>query len=159
MGIDICDGPNVDTVGDAHHLSRCVEGKFDYIFSVSVFEHLLMPWMAALEMNKVMSAGGYAYIGSHGAWPLHEQPWDFWRYSNDAWHGIFNSHTGFRVVKAGQALRCSTVPDYSSGTALQGIDRHPSYLLSACLVQKTDDAKVQWDADASEVYNLNYNHA
>ena len=53
VGLDISPGPNVDVVGDAQHLSRVVTGKFDAVFSVATFEHLLMPWKVVLELNKV----------------------------------------------------------------------------------------------------------
>jgi len=43
VGIDIAAGPNVDVVGDAHHLSRLLNGKFAFVFSIAVFEHILMP--------------------------------------------------------------------------------------------------------------------
>ncbi len=158
VGMDIAAGPNVDVVGDAHHLSRYVQGKFDFVLSISVFEHLLMPWMVALEMNKVMNEGGYAYIQSHAAWPLHEQPWDFWRYSKDAWHGIFNPHTGFSIVDKGYAMQCAVVPDFAAGGSVQGLDAQPSYLLSACMVRKTGKARVRWDGEASDVYDLHYDH-
>jgi hypothetical protein len=156
--MDIKAGPNVNVVGDAHHLSRHVTGPFDTVVSISVWEHLVMPWMVSLEMNKVMKVGALAYIQSHPAFPLHEQPWDFWRFSKDAWRGLFNVHTGFEVVDSGYALRCLVVPDFASGAHLQGCDVEPSYLLSACLVRKTGPAQVSWDAEASAVYNLNYDH-
>ncbi len=34
-----------------------------------------------------------------------------------------------------------------------------TYLLSGCLVKKIGNARVAWDAEAEEVYNLNYSHA
>src|SRR5215469_14253331 len=37
---------------------------------------------------------------SHWAYPVHDEPWDFWRYSKETWKGLFNSHTGFEVVNA-----------------------------------------------------------
>ncbi|MGY6129092.1 class I SAM-dependent methyltransferase (plasmid) [Paraburkholderia strydomiana] len=160
-GLDIAEGPNVDIVGDAHHLSRHVRGQiFDTIFSVSVFEHLLMPWMVALEMNKVLRIGGLAYIQSHHAFPLHDQPWDFWRFSKDAWNGLFNAHTGFEIVDTGRALRCRIAPETTAVAHAQpGLDDGPGgHLLSACLVRKTGPAKVQWEAEADEVYNLAYDH-
>ena len=50
-GFDYHSGNNVDVVGDAHCLTRFFEGrKFGAIFSLSVMEHLAMPWVAALEM-------------------------------------------------------------------------------------------------------------
>lgn len=158
-GMDVCDGPNVDVVGDAHHLSRCVQGKFDHILSIAVFEHLLMPWKVALEMNKVMNDGAQALIISHGIWPLHEEPWDFFRFSQESWSGIFNVHTGFRMVRQSQSLAAYTVPNFASGGDLQGIDINPSYLMSGCLVEKIGPAKVQWEEEVSDVYDIHYNHA
>lgn len=158
-GLDITAGPNVDVVGDAHHLSRFVSGPFDLVFSISVWEHLIMPWMVSLEMNKVMRDGAVAYIQSHAAFPLHEQPWDFWRFSKEAWRGLFNAHTGFEVIDSGYALRCLVVPDFASGAQLQGGDIAPSYLLSACLARKIGPPKTRWDAEASEVFNLDYDYS
>ena len=159
VGIDIAEGPNVDVVGDAHHLSRYVSGQFDTIFSISVFEHLLMPWMVALEMNKVLKIGGTAYIQSHPSFPLHDQPWDFWRFSKDAWDGLFNAHTGFEIVDKGQAMRCRFAPETTAMHNVQpGFDNGGSYLLSACLVRKIAPARVQWEAEAGDVYNLAYDH-
>lgn len=157
-GIDVANGPNVDVVGDAHHLSRYVQGPFNAIFSISVFEHLLMPWKVALEMNKVMRTGAVAYIQSHPAWPLHEEPWDFWRFSKDAWSGLFNAHTGFRLLDSGYAMGALVVPDFAAGSHLQGLDGARTYLLSACLVEKSGDPLVSWEAEASDVYDLAYDH-
>jgi hypothetical protein len=159
VGIDIAEGPNVDVVGDAHHLSRHVTGQFDTIFSISVFEHLLMPWMVALEMNKVLKVGGTAYIQSHPCFPLHDEPWDFWRFSKDAWEGLFNAHTGFEIIEKGQSMRCRIAPETSAMPNVQpGFDNGRSYLLSACLVRKTGPAKVRWEAEAKDVYDLAYGH-
>ncbi|RKT21714.1 methyltransferase family protein [Paraburkholderia sp. RAU2J] len=159
VGIDISTGPGVDVVGDAHHLSRHVTGQFDTIFSISVFEHLLMPWMVAIEMNKMLKLGGIAYIQSHPSWPLHYEPWDFWRFSKDAWEGLFNAHTGFEMLDKGHTLRSWIVPECTALPHLEpGLDRGRTYLCSACLVRKIGPAKVQWNAEAGEVYNLAYNH-
>lgn len=159
VGLDITAGPNVDVVGDAHHLSRHVSGLFDYVFSISVFEHLLMPWKVALEMNKVMRPGGLAFIQSHPSWPLHEEPWDFWRYSENAWDGIFNAHTGFRLLDKGHAMRAKIVADHAQGGHMQAHDNAHTFLISACLVEKTGPALVAWEAEAGQLYDLAYSHA
>ena len=62
----IAAGPNVDVIGDAHHLSRFLNGHFDFVFFIAVFEHPLIPWKVAIEMNKVMTKGGLACAGR---WP------------------------------------------------------------------------------------------
>ena len=63
IGFDFHEGENVDVVGDAHYLSRYFENKkFDLIFSSSVFEHLMMPWIVAEEISKILKLGGNVFI-------------------------------------------------------------------------------------------------
>jgi hypothetical protein len=158
VGIDVAEGPGVDIVGDAHHLSRHIDRKFDFMFSMAVFEHLLMPWKVAIEMNRVLNVGGCALIISHNAWPLHEEPWDFWRYSKEAWGAIFNKHTGFKVLDAQYQHPASIVPFYAHTDNLQEMSRGPAYLLSGCYVEKTTNAEVWWDGEVSDVVNVNYSY-
>jgi Methyltransferase domain len=110
VGTDIVEAPNVDVVGDAHHLSSLFrQYEFDAIYAAYVFEHLLMPWKVAVEMNKIMKVGGIVMVLTHHTWPLHEQPWDFWRFSDNAWHAIFNTYTGFRIIKTALGEPSTTV--------------------------------------------------
>ncbi|WP_407519408.1 methyltransferase domain-containing protein [Methylobacterium oryzisoli] len=159
VGVDVLDGPNVDVVGDAHHLSRFTDRRFDFAFSISVFEHLLMPWKAAIELNKVLTEGGLAYIHSHPAWPLHEMPWDFWRFSDRAWHGLFNRHTGFEVMETEMGIEGLIAPNYASAGPANGLDRQRTFLASGCLVRKVAAPQVEWAAEVAEVYDLGYDHA
>ncbi|MBL6996159.1 hypothetical protein [Desulfobacula sp.] len=47
VGFDVLAGDDVDIVGDAHKLSEnCPSEHFDFVYSISVFEHLLFPWKA-----------------------------------------------------------------------------------------------------------------
>lgn len=93
-------GAGVDLVGDAHELTRYFEpATFDAIYGVAVFEHLLMPWRVVTEMNRVLRPGGIVRLTSHECFPLHEQPWDFWRFQPAAWRALFDSRSGFEVVE------------------------------------------------------------
>lgn len=157
-GFDVSDGPNVDIVGDAHHLSRYVQEKFDHIFSIAVFEHLFMPWKVAIEMNRVMKTGGTALTISHFAWPLHEEPWDFWRYSKEAWGALFNAHTGFELITSAYQYPTMISPYYISDENTKVMSQGPAYLLSGCLVRKTGPAKVWWDAEVGDILDVNYSH-
>lgn len=101
-GFDYYPDSNTDVVGDAHKLSQYFENKiFDAIFSFSVFEHLAMPWIVAAEIGKILAVGGVSYHSSHLAWPLHEQPWDFWRFTDEGFKVLFPPALGFEVIKAG----------------------------------------------------------
>lgn len=159
VGMDVTDGPNVDVTGDAHRLSACVQEQFDYAFSVSTFEHLIMPWVAAYEIGKVMRDGGLIYIQSHPTYPLHEEPWDFFRFSTDAWKGLFNKLTGFEIVKTGYSLETSIVPLNAANGALQGMDKSKGFLVSACMARKIGEPSVNWACDPSTIIDINYSHA
>ena len=118
-----------------------------------------MPWKVALEMNKVMEQDALALIISHGSWPLHEEPWDFFRFSKDAWRGIFNRHTGFEVIDAQYQFQASIVPNYIHTHDFEQMSKGLTYLLSGCLVRRAASSLVTWDAEAADIYNLNYDHA
>ena len=158
VGIDIADGPNVDVVGDAHHLSRYVPSGFRFAFSIAVFEHLLMPWKVAIEMSKVLNMGGRALIISHAAWPLHEEPWDYFRFSVEAWTGLFNKHTGFRIVESQYQYPAVVVPAYANAADQQVMTLGRTYLLSGCVIEKIGTAKVEWDAELCELMPSTYSY-
>lgn len=157
-GVDVSDGENVDLVADIHTLSTSVEDQFDFAFSISVFEHLLMPWVAAVELNKVLVEGGIAFIQSHPTWPLHDEPWDFFRFSKDSWHGLFNSLTGFEVLDAAHSMEACIFPAAAAGAEHEDMILQRTFLLSACLVKKISEPKVDWSCDPSGIYNLQYGY-
>ncbi len=102
-GFDYYPDANTDVVGDAHRLSQYFDKdkKFDAIYSLSVFEHLAMPWVVAKEINKILAIGGLTFHHTHFAWPRHEAPWDFWRFSDDGLRILFSKATGFEIINAG----------------------------------------------------------
>lgn len=105
---DVLPGDNVDVVGDAHELSNHFPSDtFDAAYSVSVFEHLLQPWKVVLEINKILRPGGTVLIHTHQTLGMHDMPWDFLRFSIDAWDGFFNQKTGFEIIE-----RAARQPSY-----------------------------------------------
>jgi len=150
VGLDILQGANVDVVGDAHELSAIFpEQKFVAAFSTSVFEHLIMPWKVALELNHVLLPGGLLYTSTHQTWPMHEEPWDFWRFSKHSWRGIFNATTGFEVVEAvmGEPARIHAC---RTSEVTKAMPDSPAFLGSACLARKISGTKAQWPVPKSD---------
>lgn len=149
--MDIVAGENVDIVGDAHALSGLVpHGSFDAIFSLSVFEHLAMPWKVAIEMNKVLKPGGLVFIATHQTWPVHDAPWDFWRFSDSAWPSLFNEATGFRVLKSAMGLP-ATIRARSLTRGTFSLEDEPAYLGSSVMVEKTGPTSLTWPVDLAVV--------
>jgi SAM-dependent methyltransferase len=151
-GLDIVQGPNVHIVGDAHVLTQLVPPtSFDAVFSISVFEHLAMPWKVVLECNKVLKPGGVMFAATHQTWPLHDTPWDFWRFSSSAWSVLFNEATGFRVLKAVMGLPASIRPRVYENAATLGLAAQPAFLGTSVLAEKIGDTQLSWPVDLKTV--------
>ncbi|WP_052344954.1 methyltransferase domain-containing protein [Planktothrix rubescens] len=100
-GFDYYPDSNTDVVGDAHKLSQYFNNqRFDGIFSLSVLEHLAMPWIVAREISKILEVGGYTFHHTHFTWPTHELPWDFWRFCDTGLKALFSPALGFEVIQA-----------------------------------------------------------
>jgi hypothetical protein len=144
--MDIMAGENVDVVGDAHQMSRLLpHNHYHAAMSVSVFEHLLMPWKAVIELNRVMAPGGIVFIMTHQAYPLHDQPCDYWRISKDAWPALFNAATGFRIIEAADGERLFMVAERWHPIANHA--EHPGMAVSTVTAEKIGEATVDWPVD------------
>ena len=150
VGLDILPGPNVDIVGDAHKLSQLFPpDSFDAVYSIAVFEHLMMPWLVALEMNKVMKVGAVGLIVTHQTFPLHEMPWDFWRYSTSTWRALFNKSTGFEVIDARMGEPVAVVGNVWN-TITQGFGRASAFMSSQVLFRKVSGTTLAWAVDPDQ---------
>jgi SAM-dependent methyltransferase len=158
VGLDIIEGENVDVVGDIHRLSRYFEEvSFDFVYSISTFEHLAMPWKAVLEINKVMSTGGWLYIATHPCWPPHERPWDFWRFSEEGFQVLLNRMTGFEILECSAGLPCSIVP-FGHEESMKGLCEQRANLGISVIARKIgpSDGRLAWDVDVSEILDTDY---
>jgi hypothetical protein len=156
VGLDIHAGPNVDVVGDAHALEQLFgRNRFVAVYSLSVFEHLAMPWKVALELNRVLAPGGLVFTQTHQTWPIHEEPWDFWRFTRFAWQPLFNAATGFEILDAvvGEPAR---IHPYRTTSVTRLMPESPGYLGSASLVRKISDTTLSWDVPLSVAAAANY---
>ncbi len=155
-GLDIMAGENVDVVGDAHHLSRYFSrNEFDFVYSLNVFEHLLMPWKVVVEMNRIMKKGGLAMILTHHAFPLHDIPWDFWRFSDTAWHGLFNGFSGFEVVATALYDRVRVVP-YVMYQGTYDTQHASAYVHSLVIARKIGNTRLKWDVPVGRIMESMY---
>jgi len=133
-GFDYYAGNNVDVVGDAHKLSSYFNKgeKFDFIFSVAVFEHFAMPWLVAQEMGKLLRVGGGVFIETHFSYASHERPWHFFQFSDMALRVLFSPAMGFECVEAGFSNpivgRFSTLAsEYLQNQPIPGLFCHSEY--------------------------------
>ena len=160
VGVDIHPGPGVDVVCDIHELSSALAPlnvRFDAVATISTFEHLAMPWKAALEINKVMKPGGLLFIATHPTWPPHELPWDFWRFADGAFQGLLNPATGFEIVRCNSGLPCTILP-LGTEKSTEGILGQPAFMGISVVARKTADARpgLQWNVATQEILATEY---
>ena len=158
VGLDVRAGQDVDVVGDAHALSASLPAEsFDAVFAISVFEHLAMPWKVVLEINRVLKPGGLVLIATHPAWPPHEQPWDFWRFSSEAMRVLLNAETGFEILRLGEG-EPGRMLALTRTMPVRGLHHTACSLAVAALARKTGPAAegLRWDLTPGDLLDTNY---
>lgn len=147
---DIIPAPDVDLVADVHELSKHARQPFDGFMAIATFEHLIMPWKAAIEINKVLTIGAPGLVVTHQTVGMHERPWDFFRYSDMAWKGIFNSFTGFEIVDAGMRRPAMIIP-HVWDKENDGAENAVGYLTSSVVVRKIGEPMVDWNVSVGDI--------
>jgi Methyltransferase domain len=154
VGFDYYRDSNTDVAGDAHRLGDYfARGEFDAVFSLSVLEHLAMPWLVAAEINKVLALGGITCHSSHFAWPVHDAPSDLWRFSDQGLKMLFSPPLGFETCRAGlfspARIHLDEIRPGQEMTALQA-----GFGGCAILSRKRadlDEQRFRWRVDIDEV--------
>ncbi len=72
--------------------------SFDYVFCTQVMEHLRYPDKAFAEFNRLLKPGGRLYVTCPMTWKEHQQPHDFFRYTQFALKGLAHDH-GFTMLE------------------------------------------------------------
>lgn len=159
IGVDIHPGDGVDLVGDVHRLSQLVPpGSVDALYSISVFEHLVYPWKAAMEINRVLKPGGLVFVSTHPNWPAHELPWDFWRFPVAGLAHLFIPETGFELVAATEGLPAK-VYSLTNDPATRGLHAFHVNLAVGVLARKIGDfdpERLRWEIDVGKVVRSEY---
>jgi SAM-dependent methyltransferase len=144
-GVDIVPGSGVDILADAHLLTDAITDQtFTHAFSTSTFEHLFCPIQAVSELNEVLEVGALAFIHCHQSWGYHEAPWDFFRFSDSAWHALFNEVTGFEIIATRMADEAIIVPvtEWGNASVNRQADHGKAYATSVVLARKIGPSRV-----------------
>lgn len=148
-GFDYYEGENVDVIGDAHRLSSYFDKKFDLIFSSAVFEHLAMPWIAALEMIRLLKPGGYIFIETHYSFGSHERPWHFFQFSENALNVMFPEKFGIKCLKKGccnllEGRFSDLASEYLRGEYINGMYCHSEFLGQK--IKNVSENELDWNS-------------
>jgi len=145
LGFDNARDENVDLIADAHNFSERFEhSSISVVYSSEVMEHLLAPFRFVLEANKVLRKGGLFIARAPTIWPLHAEPWDYWRFSAHSWQGLLNEHTGFEILDVCEFGEASVVPALSNASGLTRMQFDPAPMLTGVVARKIADTDVAW---------------
>jgi SAM-dependent methyltransferase len=98
VGADVVDGPKVDVVCPLEAL-EFPDDRFDNVLCSQVLEHVREPVRALQEIARVLRPGGIVLAATHGTYPYHPHPTDYWRWTQDGLRALFDDAGGFEIVE------------------------------------------------------------
>jgi SAM-dependent methyltransferase len=72
-----------DVAADPYHWTMILDNTYDYVISITAFEHIEFPWATFSEMARVTKKDGIIYILAPSTGPMHPNPVDCWKYFPD----------------------------------------------------------------------------
>lgn len=99
IGCDIVQSSEnkVDVICEATNLDL-QNNSVDTVFSTQVIEHVGNPQKMVQESFRVLRDDGYAIFSMPFCWELHEEPYDFFRYSKYGVKELFTK-AGFEIIE------------------------------------------------------------
>lgn len=88
---------HLDYVAPLHQLP-IDDGTFDVVLCTQALEHLELPRESVHEMARVLRKGGTLYLTAPMAHELHQEPYDFFRYTSHGLRSICSS-AGFEQIE------------------------------------------------------------
>jgi SAM-dependent methyltransferase len=117
IGCDIQEGPGVDRIEDVHHLTFA-DDEVGTIICLETLEHVADPIRAVEEMHRVLRPGGVLAISSLMFFPIHEHPWDYWRFTPEGFEKLLEPFQTRLVLAHGWEL----MPEGVYGIGIKGPD-------------------------------------
>ena len=81
-GNDLTPGPHIAYVGPLEEL-EAPDASFDLVLCTQVLEHVRRPQQALEQIARVLVHGGYLFLTTHGVYPFHPNPRDYWRWTQN----------------------------------------------------------------------------
>lgn len=101
VGVDLSDSPhgnlNIDISGSAYD-TTLESSSYNVVLCTEVLEHLEEPVFAVREINRILKYEGIVIMTIPFFWHIHEEPRDFFRYSEYGLRHIFEQ-TGFEIIE------------------------------------------------------------
>lgn len=93
--LDVDASKNTDVVGDAHNLPFKDE-SFEVVVCSEMLEHADDPPKVISEIERVLKPGGLVVLTTRFAYPVHDAPNDYWRFTP---YGLRKLFSAFEVIE------------------------------------------------------------
>ena len=93
--LDIDASKNPDVIGDAHKLPF-KDGTFEVVVCSEMLEHAENPQKVVSEIERVLNPGGCVVLTTRFAFPVHDAPNDYWRFTP---YGLRKLFSEFEVIE------------------------------------------------------------
>lgn len=108
IGADMREGSGVDVVLNLHHIDLSSE-SVGTVLILDTLEHVEFPRKAIEEVYRILKPAGILIISSVMNFPIHDYPYDYWRYTPEAFKSLLKPFTFSFVDLAGESSFPHTV--------------------------------------------------
>lgn len=102
VGDDMQDGIGVDIILNLHHIDLPSE-SVGTVLILDTLEHVEFPRKAIEEVHRILKPNGLIVISSAMNYPIHDYPYDYWRFTPEAFRSLLKSFTSSSVDFAGES--------------------------------------------------------
>lgn len=90
VGCDMREGLGVDRILNLHHIELPSE-SVGTVLTLETLEHVEFPRKALEEVHRILKPNGILIITSVMKFPIHEYPYDYWRFTPEAFKSLLKS--------------------------------------------------------------------
>lgn len=87
VGCDLQAGPGVDRILDLHRIDLS-SGTVGTVLALDVLEHVEFVRKAIEEVHRILKPGGILVISSVMKFPIHNYPYDYWRFTPEGFKSL-----------------------------------------------------------------------
>jgi SAM-dependent methyltransferase len=91
VGFDVPGNPHADLHGSIESIA-VADASFDVVLCLQVLEHVPDPAAAVRELRRVVRPGGRVLASTHGVYPFHPNPDDYWRWTHQGLERLFRDN-------------------------------------------------------------------
>lgn len=100
LGVDVAHSESVDILCDGEKLPFR-DSCFSASLCLQVLEHIDNPMAVIDEIFRVLKPNGLLFLSTHGNWPVHGSPHDYWRWTSDGLEKLLANFCVHEIHKCG----------------------------------------------------------